>query len=159
MIQIKEIEPGRAAHEIADVISAQGGEWYVNAIDDEGYIMARIGSRYADMLQRSGSPSLVGPFSAGWKLSFIASDLRDARSLDSTAVDTQPPTDSAITVKMAKVLRNGPMTVVAAANMLGMPKRTALTVIIRLVGRGMAKRTGKVVTGRSGRNPCLYEAA
>ena len=158
MIQIKETEPGLAAHEIADVMAAQGGEWYVNAIDDEGYIMARMGSRYAGMLQRSGSPSLVGPLNAGWKLSFIAGDLGDAKRL-SGAVDTQPPVNEATTVKMAKVLRNGPMTVVAAANILGLPKRTALTVITRLVGRGMAKRTGKVVTGRSGRNPCLYEAA
>lgn len=158
MIQIKETEPGRAAHEIAAVMDAQGGEWIVNAVDDEGYIMARVGSIYAGMLQRSGSPSLVGPFNAGWKLSYIASDLRDARNLD-TVTDTQPPVNEAVTVKMAKVLRNGPMTVVNAANILGMPKRTALTVIVRLVNRGMARRTGMIVTGRAGRNPCLYEAA
>ena len=158
MIQIKETEPGRAAHEIADAMAAHGGEWIVNAIDDEGYIMARVGSRYAGMLQRSGSPTLAGPFNARWKLSFIAGDLRDAKRQGSP-IDTQPPVDSSAVAKMAKVLRNGPMTAVAAANILGMHKRTALTVITRLVGRGMARRTGKVVTGRSGRNPCLYEAA
>ncbi|TPG50173.1 hypothetical protein EAH75_01360 [Rhodanobacter glycinis] len=158
MIQIKETGPYRAAHEIAGVMIAQGGEWIVNAIDDEGYIMARVGSRYADMLQRSGSPSLVGPFNAKWKLSFIAGDLRDAQRLGGV-VDTQAPADQATTVKMAKVLRDGPMTVVAAANILGLHQRTALTVITGLVRRGMARRTGKAVTGRSGRNPCLYEAA
>jgi hypothetical protein len=158
MIHITEVAADKAALQIADVMGAKGGEWLVNSVDDEGYVMARVGSPFAKQLERSGSPALVGPFSAAWKLSYIAGDLRDAQRLDSE-VDTQPPVPEAITAKMAKVLRNGPITVVEAANMLGMPQRTALTVIVRLVGRGMARRTGKVVTGRSGRNPCLYEAA
>jgi hypothetical protein len=163
MIQIKEIDPAKASLIIADELRERGGEWYVNAIDAEGFIMARMGSRYADMLLRSGSPALAGPFNDKWKLSFIASDLREAQALSRyikpRPVDSLPITEDSAAARMAKLLQRGPMTAVAAANILGIHRRTALTAICRLVNRGMARSSGRVVNGGSGRNPYLYEAA
>lgn len=79
MIQIKETEPFRAAQEIAQVMQERGGEWYVNAIEDEGYLMALFGSPDGGRMERSGSPSLSGPFSARWSLPMIAADLRESK--------------------------------------------------------------------------------
>ena len=78
-IHITTIAPEAAAVEIMEHMQARGGEWIVNAVEDEGYVMARVGTLDGKRLERSMSPCLCGPFSAAWSMRVIRKDLKDAR--------------------------------------------------------------------------------
>lgn len=80
-IHITTIAPESAAVEIMEHMQARGGEWIVNAVEDEGYVMARVGTLDGKRLERSLSPCLVGPFSSAWSLACVESDLKLSRAI------------------------------------------------------------------------------
>lgn len=164
MIHITEISADKAALQIADVMDERGGQWLVNAVDDEGYIMAREGSRYGKSLARSGSPSLTGPFDARCKVSYITDDLTEAkacglRRVSQSRVNPDSVAGNVLFRRMAAMLQDGPTTATTAAKALGITPKMASITICKLVGRGLATRAGKTRTGLSGRPHFLYEAA
>lgn len=172
MIQIKETCARKAALEIADVMDAQGGEWIVNAIDDEGYIMARVGSRYAGMLERSGSPSLAGPFNARWKVLFIANDLQEAKGAGNVKLARKVETASrrmyrsktnrrsrnTVMMHVAMVLAKQPLSTDALAEKVGVDEQAIRNALRRLVHTGRVQRGRKVADQRRGGVRWLYEA-
>jgi Uncharacterized conserved protein len=79
VIQVSEVAPDKAALAIADVLDSEGGRWLVNAVEDEGFVMARVGTLEGKRLERSGSPNLAGPFGTLWRISYIAADLAAAQ--------------------------------------------------------------------------------
>jgi hypothetical protein len=80
-IHITTVAPEEAAIEIMQHMESRGGEWIVNAVEDEGYVMARIGTLDGKRLERSLSPCLCGPFDARWSLATMTIDLRAARAI------------------------------------------------------------------------------
>ena len=92
MIQISEVAPDKAALAIADVLDSEGGRWLVNAVEDEGFVMARVGTLEGKRLERSGSPNLAGPFGTLWRISYIAADLAAAQKAGRRvrAIETAP---------------------------------------------------------------------
>lgn len=151
-------------------MDAQGGEWIVNAVDDEGYIMARVGSIYAGMLQRSGSPSLAGPFSARWKIVFIAADLQEAKSQHSAKMARKVETAARRLYRSKKVRRSRntvmmhvtmalapkPITSDVIAEKIGVDEQCVRNALRRLMRGGTVRRGRNVLVG--GRARPLYEA-
>jgi hypothetical protein len=90
VIHITEVAADKAALAIADLCDDKGGEWLVNAVDDEGFVAARVGYPAGRRLARSGSPNIAGPFNARWRISVIAADLAAAQEAGRPvhAVDT-----------------------------------------------------------------------
>lgn len=77
-IHITTTAPELAAVEIMQHMEAHGGEWIVNAVEDEGYVMAR--GPHARQLMRSGSPAIVEAITADWALAKLAGHLKMARA-------------------------------------------------------------------------------
>lgn len=157
MIQIKEVAADKAALLIADVMDDKGGEWIVNCVDDEGYIMARVGSRYAGMLERSGA-TLAGPFNARWKIVFIAADLQEtkpsgnariARKAETAArrmyrTKSRPRSRSTVMMHVALALAEQPMSADVIAERIGTDQQTVRNALRRMMHGGMVRRGRKV---------------
>ena len=89
-IHITETAPEKAAREVIRFAREHGGEWFANALEDDGYLIARVGTLDGKRLERSFSPCLCGPFSAEWSRPAIASDLRYARAVSLAVAAGQP---------------------------------------------------------------------
>jgi hypothetical protein len=79
-IHITTNAPHKAAREIMQHMESYGGEWIVNAVEDEGYIMARVGTLDGKRLGRSLSPALCGPFGCVTDLGMLSGELCVARA-------------------------------------------------------------------------------
>jgi len=167
MIQITETVADKAALQIADVMDDKGGEWIVNPVEDEGYVMARVGSPFANRLQRSGA-SLAGPFNARWKIVFIAADLQDAKCTGNVKIARKaataarrmyrttktPRSRNTVMMHVALALAARPLTSDVIAERIGVSEQAVRNALRRLMRGG----TGKVPDGGRGGVRSLYEA-
>lgn len=156
MICIHELAADKAALVIAGLCSEKGGEWLVNAVEDEGFVAARIGSPGGGRLARSGSPHLAGPFNARWSLHVIAADLADARSAGERSDASRRKEVSRfradLLTKIVRLLGTGEKRVADLANATGVCAWTVRSAL------AMLKRGGEITKRRRG-NESFYSLA
>ena len=158
MIQISEVAPDKAALKIADLCDERGGQWIVNAVEDEGFVAARVGYPFAQRLERSGSPNLTGPFNARWRVCDIAAHLAAAqvagRSVRVITPRTcKPKTRFELMDRIAALLSDH------AHRVTDMERATGASAFsIRAALRRM-KESGDVVSHRSRTTDTLYMLA
>jgi hypothetical protein len=171
VIHITEVAADKAALQIADVMDDKGGQWLVNSVDDEGYIMARVGSPFANRLQRSGA-TLAGPFNARWKIVFIAADLQEAKCVGNIKIARKAETAArrmyrgktirrsrnTVMMHVALALSASPLTSDAIAERIGVDEQAVRNALRRLMHVGTVRRGRKVPDGGVGGVRSLYEA-
>jgi hypothetical protein len=75
----------KAADAAAEILMRMGHSWWwIHADEDEGFRMARMNSPEGDRLARSGSPCLVGPYSANVSLFELVASLSKAQGAESS---------------------------------------------------------------------------
>ena len=160
MIQISEVAPDKAALKIADLCDERGGQWIVNAVEDEGFVAARVGYPFAQRLERNGSPNLAGPFNSRWLVCNIAADLaaaqvagRSLRVVTSRDRTRKPKTRLELMDLIAALLSDH------AHRVTDMERATGASAFsIRAALRRM-KESGDVVSHRSRTSDTLYMLA
>lgn len=148
MIQVSEVAADKAALQIADVLDSEGGRWLVNAVEDEGFVMARVGTLECKRLERSGSPNLAGPFDARWLIAYIAEELRAAqmagryvRAVEVTPRSRKPKSRVELIARILDMLTTGEKGVAYMERVTGASNWTIRATLSRLVRAGeVAKR-------------------
>lgn len=167
-VHITDEAADRAAHLILASMLQHGGEWLVNPVEEEGYVMARVGTPFADRLQRSGA-TFVGPVDARWDAAFIEADLIEAKHGENGATKRKiraaakriyrgrkiKRTRRTILSFVLQALTDKPLTADAVAEHVGISEQAAKNAIRRL------KRSGRIRIGGTGSSNrrVLYEAA
>jgi hypothetical protein len=139
----------QAAREIMRHMESHGGEWIVNAVEDEGYVIAKVGTLEGKRLSRSFSPSLCGPFSFNTTLDELEGRLRIARRIslgvksDSARRDTPKPAHDdgweSPTHATLKLLKQRNITVAELRKELKLSRSGAHSVMARLVASNRAR--------------------
>lgn len=154
-IHITTIAPESAAVEIMAHMQRHGGEWIVNAVEDEGYVMARVGTLDGKRLSRSCSPSLCGPFSAATTIDELEGRARIARRISlsgKSASSQREPAERdddwvSPTRRAEEMLEDGPVKISDLVEVIGISRGAAHKLMYRLMESKRAKVLSEVPTG------------
>lgn len=139
---------------ILALIAEHGGEWIVNAVDNEGYIVMRDGTSYAAQLRRSGSPNLCGPFRAGDSYDTIKTALRAARTVE-WSPRKEPPMGG-LKLEAFEALAGGEMSSVEIAARINANAQSVSRALRELAASRHVRRVGfrrRIPTGQA---PMVY---
>ena len=160
--------PELAAREIMQHMESHGGEWIVNAVEDEGYVMAKVGTLPGKRLSRSCSPSLCGPFSTDTSIDELEGRIRVARRIslgvksDSARRDTPKPAHDegweSPTHATLKLLGQRNITIAELRKELKLSRSGAHSVMARLVASNRARIVMRLPAANGG-NFNVYGAA
>lgn len=158
--------PELAAREIMQHMESNGGEWIVNAVEKEGYILAR--GPYAKQLLRSGSRTLVGPIDATVPFDRLHGMLRLAHSKSlgeaprkkrpsesNRDVPIKPGTQQRAWAEMQK--RN--WTVRELADQLGVTRGIAMNAVQKLLRSRRVAVVERIETPGNNKPTCVYGKA
>lgn len=150
--QITDKSSDVAAEAILGLIAKHGGNWIVNAIGGDGYIVMLDGTAYAAQLKRSGSPCLCGPFGEGKDHDDIKAALIAARGGERT----KPRKEHIMTGIKARIcaeLRLRKLSAVEVAERVKGDKDSVRIALNKLVKQKRVRKTGeyrrRVSTGRA----------
>lgn len=160
------IAPEQAAVEIMRHM-ARGGEWIVNAVEDEGYVMARVGTLDGKRLSRSLSPSLCGPFSASTSVDEVEGRIRIARRIslgvksDSAQREAKAKGDDWVspTRRAEEMLAEGPVKIADLVETIGISRGAAHKLMYRLIESKRAQIVSRVPTGIGNGTVCTFGRA
>jgi hypothetical protein len=165
-IHITTNAPHKAAREIMQHMESYGGEWIVNAVEDEGYIMAKAGTLAGKRLSRSLSPSLCGPFSTNTTVDEVEGRIRIARRIslgvksDSSIREAKPKDDDWVspTRRAEEMLQEGHVKIRDLVETIGITRNAAHKLMYRLVESKRARIVSQVPTGIGNGTVCTFGA-
>jgi len=167
LIHITTIAPEQAAVEIMKHMDFHGGQWIVNAVEDEGYIMAKVGTLCGKRLSRSCSPSLCGPFSTGTSMDELEGRVRIARRISlggksaSSQRKAQPKDDGWVspTRRAEEMLAEGNIRISDLVEVIGISRGAAHKLMYRLIESNRARIISQVPTGIGKGTVCTFGKA
>lgn len=156
-IHVPQMKTDLAALDVLGWIDRYGGEWIVNAVEDEGFIMARMGTMDAERLERSGSDSLCGVFDSSSEPESVAADLLAGREAP------KKPRRAMVrgtTERVIEALRLGEATSTELAKRIGIEENVVQTTMSRLEKKYVVRKTGKMRQNKRGAKPAhVYAVA
>jgi len=166
-IHITTTAPEQAAVEIMRHMESHGGQWIVNAVEDEGYVMARVGTLCGKRLNRSCSPSLCGPFSTETSMDELEGRARIARRISlggkssSSQREAQPKDDGWVspTRRAEEMLEEGHIRISDLVEVIGISRGAAHKLMYRLIDSKRARIVSKIPTGIGKGTVCTFGKA